>query len=384
MTELALVLPVFVVLLLAIVQFGIVFNNYLTLTDATRAGARKAAVSRFIGDNGASAIHAVKTAASGLDQSLTRPDRHLDRRRAARPTGRTPGDVVTVTATYPYSDQHPRLQRPVGEPHLDDQGATGMKNLRSESGQVMVLTALFMVVMVGMTAFVVDVGSWFRAQRATQSTVDAAALAGAQALPADPTTATSPRNRLRREERRRHRRREHHVREHVRTANDTIRVTTTKPAPRVLLVGLRARPRDGGRARVGGHRRPDRGASTSRRSPSTSRTPTCRGRAARKLLRPGRTRRRCRSARPGAPGAFDLINLNQGQTNGTVGESTLADWLQNGYSKYLPLGGYFSDPGAKFNGNAVPERARTHGSAPTSSSRSTTRWSDRARTRATT
>ena len=58
-----------------------------------------------------------------------------------------------------------------------------MKNLRSESGQVMVLTALFMVVMVGMTAFVVDVGSWFRAQRATQSTVDAAALAGAQALP---------------------------------------------------------------------------------------------------------------------------------------------------------------------------------------------------------
>ncbi len=73
MTELALVMPIFVVLLLAIVQFGIVFNNYLTLTDATRAGARKAAVSRFIGDNGASAVQAVKTAASGLNQTALVP-----------------------------------------------------------------------------------------------------------------------------------------------------------------------------------------------------------------------------------------------------------------------------------------------------------------------
>lgn len=102
MTEVALVLPVFVVLLLAIVQFGIVFNNYLTLTDATRAGARKAAVSRFIGDNGASAVQAVKTAASGLDQtSLVPTVTSTDASGAA--DWSTPGDVVTVTATYPYS-----------------------------------------------------------------------------------------------------------------------------------------------------------------------------------------------------------------------------------------------------------------------------------------
>jgi Flp pilus assembly protein TadG len=102
MTELALVLPIFAVLLLAIVQFGIVFNNYLTLTDATRAGARKAAVSRFIGDNGASAVQAVKTAASGLDQSTLVPTvTSTDVNGAADWT--TPGDVVTVTATYPYT-----------------------------------------------------------------------------------------------------------------------------------------------------------------------------------------------------------------------------------------------------------------------------------------
>ena len=46
MTEFAIVLPILIVLLFGIVQFGILFNNYVTLTDAVRAGARAAAVSR--------------------------------------------------------------------------------------------------------------------------------------------------------------------------------------------------------------------------------------------------------------------------------------------------------------------------------------------------
>jgi Flp pilus assembly protein TadG len=104
MTELALVLPIFAVLLLAIVQFGIAFNNYLTLTDATRAGARKAAVSRFVGDNGASAVTAVKTAASSLDQTVLASRISVTSVNTSGATDwTTPGDVVTVTATYPYT-----------------------------------------------------------------------------------------------------------------------------------------------------------------------------------------------------------------------------------------------------------------------------------------
>ena len=49
MTEFAVVLPVVALVLFAIVQFGIAFNNYLTLTDAVRRGARTAAVSRQTG-----------------------------------------------------------------------------------------------------------------------------------------------------------------------------------------------------------------------------------------------------------------------------------------------------------------------------------------------
>ena len=41
MTEFALILPILVVLLFGIVQFGIIFNNYVTLTDAARAASRK-------------------------------------------------------------------------------------------------------------------------------------------------------------------------------------------------------------------------------------------------------------------------------------------------------------------------------------------------------
>jgi Flp pilus assembly protein TadG len=94
--EFALVLPLLVVVLLAIIQFGIAFNNYLTLTDATRAGARKAAVSRFIGDNGTSAVAAAKASAQGLDQSQLQVT-------ASSPDWSTPGSDVQVTASYPYA-----------------------------------------------------------------------------------------------------------------------------------------------------------------------------------------------------------------------------------------------------------------------------------------
>jgi hypothetical protein len=66
-----------------------------------------------------------------------------------------------------------------------------MTRLRSDSGQAYVLTILFLVVLLGMAAAVLDVGSWYRAHRSLQATVDSAALAGAQALPQDPGAASA-------------------------------------------------------------------------------------------------------------------------------------------------------------------------------------------------
>jgi Flp pilus assembly protein TadG len=93
LTEFALALPVLALLLFAVIQFGIDFNNYVTLTDATRAGARKAAVARRLSDPTGSCVSAVRSSATDLKSgSLT----------ASCQSTWQPGADVKVTATYPY------------------------------------------------------------------------------------------------------------------------------------------------------------------------------------------------------------------------------------------------------------------------------------------
>ena len=72
MTEFALVMPILLFLLLGIIQFGIVFNNYVTLTDAVRAGARKGAVSRVSRTRGGQVTTQVQNAATDLKRATCR------------------------------------------------------------------------------------------------------------------------------------------------------------------------------------------------------------------------------------------------------------------------------------------------------------------------
>jgi Flp pilus assembly protein TadG len=94
MTEFAIILPILCLLLFGIIQFGILFNNYVTLTDATRAGARKGAVSRQAPNPRQACIDQVKYSGSDLNQSKLTVD--------CQSTWQ-PASDVTVTATYPYS-----------------------------------------------------------------------------------------------------------------------------------------------------------------------------------------------------------------------------------------------------------------------------------------
>jgi Flp pilus assembly protein TadG len=95
MTEFALVLPILALLLFGVIQFGIVFNNYITLTDAVRAGARKAAVSRRAPDPVGAAVAATRTAAVNLRQS------DLNVAVSVTPSWQA-GAEATVEADYPY------------------------------------------------------------------------------------------------------------------------------------------------------------------------------------------------------------------------------------------------------------------------------------------
>lgn len=104
MVEFALVLPLLAVLLLGIVQFGIAFNNYLTLTDAVRAGARQAAVSRYLSDPEGAVDAKLRAAGSGL-QNATDTSRlvvSITGVDSTTPPTWDPGSDVKVKATYPY------------------------------------------------------------------------------------------------------------------------------------------------------------------------------------------------------------------------------------------------------------------------------------------
>jgi len=92
-TEFALVLPILAFLLFAVIQFGIVFNNWVQLTDATRAGARKGAVSRHLPSPQTVCTSAVRASATNLKAS--------DLIATCTSTWQ-PGADVTVNATYPY------------------------------------------------------------------------------------------------------------------------------------------------------------------------------------------------------------------------------------------------------------------------------------------
>ena len=96
MTELAMVLPILVVLVLAIAQFGIAFNNYVSLTDAARAASRKGAVSRNSSDPAGDCRSAGYAAGSDLKNPGT--DFLL-----SCSSSWTIGSDVTVTASYPYN-----------------------------------------------------------------------------------------------------------------------------------------------------------------------------------------------------------------------------------------------------------------------------------------
>jgi len=85
--EFALLLPILLLVLLALVQVGALARDQLVLTQASRAGAREAAV-----DGSADAVtEAVRAAAAGLDAGRVSVD-------VAR--SGTRGDPVTVSVTY--------------------------------------------------------------------------------------------------------------------------------------------------------------------------------------------------------------------------------------------------------------------------------------------
>lgn len=114
--ETALVLPILVLLLTGIIDFGFMFNNYLVVSNASREGARAAAV-------GASDVEiqdAVENVAASL--SLTKLSISISPAESVRKKG----DEVVVTVLYDYDMITPIIGALVPDP-LNLQGRTVMR-----------------------------------------------------------------------------------------------------------------------------------------------------------------------------------------------------------------------------------------------------------------
>ncbi|TWH46825.1 TadE-like protein [Sporomusa sp. KB1] len=122
MVETALILPVILLILFAIVEFGMVLNQYLVLTAAAREGARTAAVS----DDTAARVAVAEAVASisnvGLQVSIAYPG---DKREQ--------GKSVTVTVSKPIEVTTPVIKNIIASAFAPDTPVlTGRSVMRVE------------------------------------------------------------------------------------------------------------------------------------------------------------------------------------------------------------------------------------------------------------
>ena len=218
----------------------------------------------------------------------------------------------------------------------------------NERGQAVVLMVISLAVLTGMAALVLDVGIWMRTDRRLQATADAAALAGAQKLPADVAGAKALA--------------QTYANQNggdvlgsdivvttTYTSNDTISVRAAKNQSGIFskILGI-----DSANIKADAKARVDSPKQARYVAPMVvycghSLIQNCNGNHT-----PTFGVDTTMNYDPmGAPGAFGMLNLDNG--NGTPGSSEEGNWILHGYDKYLPLGKYRSDPGAKFSSQNV-------------------------------
>lgn len=226
-----------------------------------------------------------------------------------------------------------------------------MSRLRREDGQVLVLTAVLMIALIGLVGIVLDVGGWFRQQRAQQTTVDSAALAGAQALPSDPGNATALATDF--------------ADRNGGVAGATITVSTKFVTNDMITVRKTASGTGLFSSLFGVPT-----VSITTNASAIAEVPSSVIGVApivvdinhQMLSGPGCPCFNVPTSIPlgkkGVPGAFGILDL--ANAGGNSGNSTVAGWITDGYQHYLPLGNYDSDTGAKFTASQIQNALQAH------------------------
>lgn len=241
------------------------------------------------------------------------------------------------------------MSAPLGVRHDISHGDRASAAQRGDQGQALIVSLVFLTVLLGMAAAVLDVGSWFREDRALQASVDAAALAGAQALPYSPGEATAL------------------ALDYAGKNGGGIDAGAIDFEAQILaddtIVVRGEREAPGFFTKVFGVDSVDVHATAKARAGTMS--------AARWVapivVNEQHPMLQCGCFGDGYPteialanlhqpgsgnaaGAFALLELDSG--SGTAGESTVAGWMAEGYEGFMPLGIYNSVPSTMWNGGA--------------------------------
>jgi Flp pilus assembly protein TadG len=212
-----------------------------------------------------------------------------------------------------------------------------------------------LVMLCGMAALVLDVGHWFRDKRQLQATSDASALAGAQQLPNNPSSAQSMAMSYANQN-------GGYVAgsdiviSSAYMSNDTIEVTGRRTDAGIFssVIGMPSADITAhAKARVGPP------AQALHVAPMVVYCDH-------QLIQNCNNNNTPQFNVPtdldydpmGAPGAFGMLNLDG--ENGTIGSNTEAQWIDEGFDQYLGLGKYKSDPGAKFSSQNIQTALDNH------------------------
>jgi len=221
-----------------------------------------------------------------------------------------------------------------------------MTTYRQNRGQAYVISILFLAVLLAMAAAVLDIGSWYRADRSLQATVDAAALAGAQALPGSTGNASA----LATQYANKNGGGTMNVSFKSKViANDTITVSGSRPAPGFFskMLGVNSvTVHATATARVGG-------LSAAKwvvpivvdeKHPKLQCNPNpCSGSTELNYLHLKN------NGSPDGSGNFGFINL----TGGSSGTSDLGNLIENGWDQYMDLGNYDAITGNMFSSTNI-------------------------------
>jgi hypothetical protein len=219
-----------------------------------------------------------------------------------------------------------------------------MTRVTNDRGQALVMMILFLGVLMALSAAVLDVGAWYRADRKLQATADAAALAGAHGLPDSQAEAMGLAL-------------EYGNKNDGGVASGGVTFSTTITPSDTISVHAQ-KPVPGFFSRVFGINSVNVGANAKARTGAMNAAKWAAPVAVDEL----HEKLQCKPTpcfnepttldfEKVGPGAFRLINIDQ--SHGGTGPQTVGDWIENGLDAYMPLGWYYSDSGIKPNSSNV-------------------------------